>query len=101
MGQFKLDARARLSIDIALAAAGGDDERLRLAEQSARSLGFTGAEIDALRQGSSFDFQLSRAIALALAPNSDNRDRGLRAGLDERVCQAIEAIAAGKSGLLT
>lgn len=101
MGQFKLDARARLSIDIALAAAGGDDERLRLAEQSARSLGFTGAELDALRQGSSFDFQLSRAIALALAPNSDNRDRSRRAGLDERVCRAIEAIVAGRSGLLT
>ncbi|KQW30258.1 hypothetical protein ASE36_21820 [Rhizobium sp. Root274] len=98
MGQFKLDTRARFSIDIALAAAGGDDERLRLSEQSARSLGFTGAELDALRQGSSFDFQLSRAITLALAPDSDSRDRARRAGLDEQVCQAIEAFAAAKSG---
>ncbi|TPP05376.1 hypothetical protein [Rhizobium glycinendophyticum] len=99
MGHIRLDARTRLSIDIALAAAGGDDERLRLAEKSARSLGLTGADLDALRQGSSFDFQLSRAIALALSPNSENRDRARRAGLDDRVCQAIEAFAASKAGL--
>jgi hypothetical protein len=68
MGHFKLDAPASLSLEIALAAATGNDERLRLAEKSARSLSFTGAELDALRQGSSFDFERSRAIALALAP---------------------------------
>lgn len=97
MGQFKLDARARLSIDIALAAASGDAERLRRREEAARSLGLTGAELDALRKGSSFDFQLSRAIGLALAPHAESRDRARRAGLDERACQAIEAFASGKA----
>lgn len=101
MGQFTLDARAQLSINIALAAANGDGERLRLGEQTARRLGFTGAELDALRRGSSFDFQLSRAIGLALAPDAEHRDRALRAGLDEQACRAIEAFAARKAGRRT
>jgi len=98
MGQFKLDARARLSIDIALAAASGDGERLSRGEQAARALGLTGAELDALRKGSSFDFQLSRAIGLALVPDADSRDRARRAGLDEQACAAIEAFATDQAG---
>lgn len=94
MGRFKLDARARLSIDIALAAASGDGERLDRKEASARALGLNGAELDALRKGLSFDFQLSRAIGLALAPNAERRDSARRAGLDEHDIEIIEAFAA-------
>lgn len=93
MGRFTLDARARVSIDVALAAADGDGERLRRGETVARALGLTGAELDALRKGSSFDYLLSRAIELALAPDAESRDRARRAGLDEPTCQAIEAFA--------
>ncbi|MCV3768912.1 hypothetical protein [Rhizobium sp. TRM95796] len=98
MGQFRLDDRAKLSIDIALAAAGGDGERLRRGEQAARLLGLTGAELDALHNGSSFDFRLSRAIGLAISPGAESRGRARRAGLDEQDCRAIEDYAAGSSG---
>ncbi len=94
MGRFKLDARTRLSIDIALAAARGDGERLSRGEEAARVLGLAGAELDALCKGSSFDFRMSRAVGLALSPHEASRDRARHAGLDQQVCAAIEAFAA-------
>lgn len=97
MNPFKLDARATLSIDIALAAASGDGERLSHGEQAARILGLTGAELNALRKGWSFEFQLSRAIGLALAPHDASRERAQRAGLDHKACEAIEAFAASRA----
>lgn len=54
----------------------------------------SGAEIDMARNGSSFDFQLSSVIALALALNDEQRERATRAGLDVQVCADIENMAA-------
>jgi len=91
---FKLDARARLSVELALTANSGDDDLMRRLEKGARMLGMTGAEIDMDRSGSSFDFQLSKAIALALAPNSQRRACAMTAGIEAQVCAEIETIAA-------
>ncbi|CAH0340907.1 hypothetical protein [Rhizobium sp. CECT 9324] len=102
MTGFNLGPRARLSIELALAATSGDDHMMRPLEKDARTLGMTGAEIDMARSGSSFDFQVSKAIALALAPNSERRTCAMAAGIDAQVCAEIEAIAAShmtRSGL--
>ncbi|WP_087001484.1 hypothetical protein [Rhizobium sullae] len=93
MTGFKLDARARLSIELALTAASGDSVFIRQQEKDAKALGMTGAEIDMARSGSSFDFQLSRAIALALTINDERRARATRAGLGAQVCADIETMA--------
>ncbi len=94
MTGFKLDARARLSIELALTATSGDDELMRRLNEDARTWGMTGAEIDMARSGSSFDFQLSKAIALALAPDSERRACAMTAGIDATVCAEIEKMAA-------
>jgi hypothetical protein len=94
MSGFLLDDRMRLSIEVALAAASGDTRRLCRAEDAAMAAGMTGAEIDAFRRGESFDFQLSRAIGLALAPDQELLRRARRAGLSDRVCMDIAALAA-------
>jgi hypothetical protein len=94
MAGFKLDARARLSIELALIAASGNGALTRQQENDAKVLGMTGAEIDMARSGSSFDFQLSRAIAFALATNEEQRTRAIKAGLGAQVCAEIENMAA-------
>lgn len=94
MSGFKFDARARLSIELALAASSGDLLDNRKREESAKRFGMTGAEIDALRQGSSFDFQLSRAVALALTMDHEDRERAMKAGLDAQTCAEVEGVAA-------
>ncbi|TDW20277.1 hypothetical protein EV128_12669 [Rhizobium azibense] len=94
MTGFKIDARARLSIELALTAGRRDSIFVRQQEKDAKALGMTGAEIDLARNGSSFDFQLSRAIALALSSNTENRERAMKAGLDAQACADIERMAA-------
>jgi len=53
-----------------------------------------GAEVDIARKGSSFDFQLSRAIGLALKPNAEHREQAMKAGIDAQACADIERLAA-------
>jgi hypothetical protein len=93
MSGFNLDARARLSIELALTAGRGDPI-LAQQEKDAKELGMTGAEIDMARKGSSFDFQLSKAIAVALEPTVERRECALKAGIDTRACTSIEKQAA-------
>jgi len=94
MSGFNLDARARLSIELALTAGRGDPILAQQQEKDAKELGMTGAEIDMARKGSSFDFQLSKAIAVALEPTVERRERALKAGIDRRACTSIEKQAA-------
>ena len=54
MAGFKLDVRARLSIELALTAGRGDPNFVQQQEKDAKALGMTGAEIDMARKGSSF-----------------------------------------------
>lgn len=97
MTGFKLDARARLSIELALTADCGDAHMMRRQEEHARALGMRGADIDMARSGSSFDFRLSKAIAFALAPNQERRACALKAGIDGQICAEIEIMAASLS----
>lgn len=57
-----------------------------------------GAEIDASRQGSSFDFRISRAIALALVSGDEDRRarraHAAKAGIGGAACVQIESFAA-------
>lgn len=94
MAGFKLEAKARLSIELALTAASGDSFSTQQQEKDAKALGMTGAEIDVARNGSSFDFQLSKAIALALKANVEQRERAMKAGIDAQTCADIEKMAA-------
>ncbi|WP_246763476.1 hypothetical protein [Rhizobium sp. 007] len=94
MAGFKLDARARLSIELALTAGRSDPIFAGRQEKDAKALGMTGAEIDMARNGSSFDFQLSSAIAVALEPNVEHCERAMKAGIDAQACADIEKLAA-------
>ncbi|MDH4438824.1 MAG: hypothetical protein QE284_00340 [Rhizobium sp.] len=101
MRRFEIDARARLSIELALSAKNAAHIDVQRQEKEAKNLGMTGADIDIARSGSSFDFQLTKVIAFALAPSEKNRESAIKAGLDARVCTSIERIAASyMSGLL-
>ncbi|TWB29395.1 hypothetical protein [Nitrospirillum viridazoti] len=87
-----LDGRARLSIELALTAGSPDPRQ----DAAARALGMSGAEIDAARQGWSFDVRTSLALGLALAAEDlrqDRRARALKAGIPEAACREIEALA--------
>ncbi|MBY6264857.1 hypothetical protein EI613_23475 [Azospirillum sp. 412522] len=87
-----------MSIELALTAGIGDMPLLRRQDADAKRLGLTGAEIDAAREGSSFDFPIAQAIALALAASDEDRaarrERAARAGIDGRTCLEIEHLAA-------
>lgn len=102
MAGFTLDERGRLAIELALTAGSGDALLLRRQDTDARRLGLTGAEVDAARHGSSFDFPVSQAIALALASGDEDREarreRAVRAGIDGRTCLEIEHLAAAMMG---
>ena len=98
MSGFKLDARARLSIELAPTAGRGDPILAQQQEKDAKALGMTGAEIDMACKGSSFDFQLSKAIAVALESTAERRERALKAGIDARACAGIEKLAASYIG---
>ena len=98
MAGFTLNERARLSIELALTAGSGDVPLLLRQDADANRLGLTGAEVDAARKGSSFDFPISQAIALALASSDEDRamrrERAAKAGIDGRTCLEIEHLAA-------
>ncbi|WP_275785859.1 hypothetical protein [Pararhizobium gei] len=94
MTGFKLDARARLAIELALTASSGERSFNHRQEEDASALGMTGAEIDMARSGSSFDFQLSKAVALALVPDDEHRECARKAGIDADACVQIETLAA-------
>jgi hypothetical protein len=90
---FKLNARVRLSVELALTASSGDAVLMPQQDENGRALGLTGAEIDLARRGSSFDVKIARAIAFALTVCEETRIRARRAGLCERSCTEIERIA--------
>lgn len=98
MAGFTFNERARLSIELALTAGSGNVPLLLRQDAEANRLGLTGAEVDAARKGSSFDFPISQAIALALASSDEERtvrrERAARAGIDGRTCLEIERLAA-------
>lgn len=91
---FELDARLRLSIELALLASCNDRRLLQRQDQTVHDVGMTGAEIDMARRGSSFDVKISAAVALALVPSEERRRRARRAGLCDRSCATIEQLAA-------
>ena len=98
MSRFTLDERVRLSIELALTANDADPLRLQQQDTEARRLHMSGAEIDAARRGWSFDVHTSIALALALGASSGQdvgtqRDRALRAGIGEAICDQIEKFA--------
>jgi len=93
----KLDARTRLSIEMALAGHQGAPALIRRQDDAAARIGMCGAEIDAARAGRSFDARCARALELALAVKRgdylDVRSRASQAGFDEEACCEIERIA--------
>jgi hypothetical protein len=88
-----IDPRARLSIELALTGTNASKPLLAKQEEAGRALGMTGAEMDVARQGSSFDFNTSIAISLALNACRETRQRAIRAGVSEETCEEIERIA--------
>ena len=88
-----IDARIRLSIELALTGANASRSLLAKQEEAGRALGMTGAEMDVARQGSSFDFETSVAVSLALNTCRETHQRALRAGLSEEACAEIEFIS--------
>jgi hypothetical protein len=93
MAGSSIDARIRLSIELALSGANASKSLLAKQEEAGRALGMTGAEIDVARQGSSFDFETSVAVSLALNACRETHQRALRAGLSEEACVEIEFIS--------
>jgi hypothetical protein len=94
----------RLQVQIDLAAKGNCvcAETRRRQDDVARKLGMTGAEIDAARNGRSFDIRLSRALFLAHALQSGDPARIARAsilaaqsGFDREDLAVIERLAVG------
>lgn len=95
----KLDARTRLSIELALAGDRGAPALIRRQDDAAARIGMCGAEVDAARAGRSFDVRGTRALELALAVKRGDdrgmRSRAIQAGIDEEDCREIERIAGG------
>jgi len=97
MQNSKLDARTRLSIEMALTGDQGAPDLIRQQNDEAARIGMCGAEIDAARAGRSFDLRGTRALELALAVKRGNdrdvRARAIHAGIEEEACYEIERIA--------
>lgn len=97
MAGFRFDERARLSIELALASPDQAESGRRRLNAAASAAGLSGAEIDLARRGASFDYQISKAIDLALANEGDDskllRMAAVRAGIDEAALRRIEAFA--------
>lgn len=93
----KLDARTRLSVEMALTKDRGASALIQDQDQAAARLGMCGAEIDAARAGRSFDLRGSRALELALGARGNERfelrRRAFQAGLGDEVCLEIEHLA--------
>lgn len=97
MSNFKFDARARLSVELALSAADESPSEAERQEAKARALGMSGAEIDVARQGRSFEVVISAAITLAVAVGTDRakaRTRAAKAGITPAIREEIESFAA-------
>lgn len=84
-------------IRLALPPNGQTSDAIQRSERQAHAAGLTGAEIDAARQGRSFDVQASAAIALALAMSSRDPSRiarerlqALTSGLTDADIEAVE-----------
>lgn len=88
-----IDPRARLSIELALTGTNASKPLLAKQEEAGRALGMTGAEMDVARRGSSFDFNTSIAVSLALNACRETRQRAILAGISEETCEEIERIA--------
>ncbi|MGV1768461.1 hypothetical protein [Rhizobium rhizogenes] len=88
-----IDPRVRLSIELALTAYNASPSLFDKQEEAGRALGMTGAEMDVARRGSSFDFNTSIAVSLALNACSETRQRARCAGFSEETCEEIERIA--------
>lgn len=100
MANSSIDPRIRLSIEMALTGPSASKPLLGKQEEAGRALGMTGAEMDVARQGSSFDFNTSIAVSLALNACRENRQRALHAGLSEETCAEIERISqTGRSSI--
>ncbi|MGN7755498.1 hypothetical protein [Sinorhizobium sp. 22678] len=93
MASSSIDPRIRLSIELALTGTNESKTLLEKQEEAGRALGMTGAEMDIARRGSSFDFNTSVALSLALNPCRETLQRALRAGLSEEACAEIERIS--------
>jgi len=93
MASSSIDPRVRLSIELALTGPNASKPLLEKQEEAGRALGMTGAEMDIARRGSSFDFNTSIAVKLALNACRETRQRALRAGLSEEACAEIERIS--------
>jgi hypothetical protein len=97
MNRNALDDRTRLAIELALTSGSNDAALIERQDASARRLGFTGAEIDAARQGWSFDVRASAALALAATQENKartrQREKARQAGLSEVACREIEGLA--------
>lgn len=93
MAGSSIDARIRLSIELALTGTNASKPLFAKQEEAGRALGMTGAEMDMARRGSSFDFETSIAISLALNPCRETLRRVLRTGLSEEACAEIERIS--------
>lgn len=97
MQTSRLDARTRLSIELAFVGHQGGPALMRRQEQAAMRLGMCGAEVDAARAGRSFDRRITRALELALAAGQDDQDaarsNALQAGIDESACDEIMRLA--------
>lgn len=99
MPNFTLDDRTRLSVELALTAESNDMLRRKCQEEDARSLGMTGAEVDAARRGTSFDARTSLVVAFAAAQRRGDigttdvlRERMRRAGIGSEIFSQIEEI---------
>ncbi len=66
MAGSSIDPRARFSIELALTGTNASKPLLAKQEEAGRALGMTGAEMDVARRGSSFEFNTSIAVSLAL-----------------------------------
>jgi len=93
MARSPIDPRVRLSIELALTPDSAGPTLLAQQEEAGRALGMTGAEMDIARRGSSFDFNTSIAVSLALNACRETRQRALDAGLSEETCAEIERIS--------
>ncbi len=96
MNSSTLDDRLMVQIELCLTGTSDPADAIDL-ERRARSLGLSGAEIDAARQGRSFDVRASAAAAFAVAARGAGprgalaaRAQALRLGLASNDLDAIE-----------
>jgi hypothetical protein len=96
-----LSQRLKLHIELAVAGDHACADTRRRQELVARGLGMTGAEIDAARDGRSFDIRMTRALAVVCALRDVDptriehaRELALQSGIDRDELAMIERLAA-------